>query len=156
MQPVAYRSRFVLLISLITLSLCGQAALARDTAAATKLQLQAVVDEAYALYKDLDEGANANYIPILDTVPSDLFGVVIVTRDGEVFTAGDVDYEFSIQSVAKPFTAALVMSQQGPAAVHEKIGVEPTGLPFNSKLALELLPARSVNPLVNAGAIVLP
>ena len=35
----------------------------------------------------------------------------------------------------------------------EKIGVEPTGMPFNSKLALELLPARSVNPLVNAGAI---
>jgi glutaminase len=79
--------------------------------------------------------------------------VVIVTRDGKVFSAGDVDYKFSIQSVSKPFTAALVMSQQGPEVLRQKIGVEPTGLPFNSKMALELYQARSVNPLVNAGAI---
>jgi len=78
---------------------------------------------------------------------------VIATRDGEFYTAGDVDYEFSIQSVSKPFTAALVMQQQGPEALVEKIGVEPTGLPFNSKMALELLTQRSVNPSVNAGAI---
>ena len=115
--------------------------------------LQRVVDEAHAMFKDVKEGANANYIPILDTVPSDLFGVVIATRDGKVFTAGDVDYRFSIQSVSKPFTAALIMAQQGPEAVREKIGVEPTGLPFNSKIAIEIYESRSGNPLVNAGAI---
>jgi len=116
-------------------------------------QLQKVVDDAYAKYKDHTEGKNADYIPILATVPSDLFGVVIVTRDGKIYSKGDIDYKFSIQSVSKPFTASLVMQQQGPQAVAEKIGVEPTGLPFNSKIALELLPARSVNPSVNAGAI---
>ena len=115
--------------------------------------LQSVVDEAYTKYKDLKEGKNADYIPILTTVPSDLFGVVIVTRDGKVYAKGDVDYKFSIQSVSKPFTASLVMQQQGPQAIAEKIGVEPTGLPFNSKIALELLEARSANPSVNAGAI---
>ena len=115
--------------------------------------LQGVVDEAYTKYKDLKEGKNADYIPILTTVPSDLFGVVIVTRDGKVYAKGDVDYKFSIQSVSKPFTASLVMQQQGPESLVEKIGVEPTGLPFNSKIALELLEARSVNPSVNAGAI---
>jgi glutaminase len=114
---------------------------------------QRVVDAAYAKYKGLQEGKNADYIPILTETPSDLFGVVIVTKDGKVYSAGDVDYQFSIQSVSKPFTAALVMTQQGPAALKEKIGVEPTGLPFNSKLALEIYKARSVNPLVNAGAI---
>jgi len=117
------------------------------------VDLQRVVDEAYTKYKDLKEGKNADYIPILTTVPSDLFGVVIVTRDGKVYARGDVDYKFSIQSVSKPFTASLVMQQQGPEAIAEKIGVEPTGLPFNSKVALELLEARSVNPSVNAGAI---
>lgn len=117
------------------------------------VDLQRVVDEAYTKYKDLKEGKNADYIPILTTVPSDLFGVVIVTRDGKVYAKGDVDYKFSIQSVSKPFTASLVMQQQGPEAIAEKIGVEPTGLPFNSKVALELLEARSVNPSVNAGAI---
>ena len=114
---------------------------------------QRVVDAAHARYKDLEDGKNADYIPILTETPSDLFGVVIVTREGKVFTAGDVDYKFSIQSVSKPFTAALVMSQQGPEVLRQKVGVEPTGLPFNSKMALELYDARSVNPLVNAGAI---
>ncbi len=115
--------------------------------------LQRMVDAAYAKYKDLNAGANADYIPILATVPSDLFGVVIATKDGRVFSAGDIDYKFSIQSVSKPFTAALIMQQKGPKALIEKIGVEPTGLPFNSKMALELYADRSVNPLVNAGAI---
>jgi glutaminase len=114
---------------------------------------QRLVDAAYAKYKGLQEGKNADYIPILTETPSDLFGVVIVTKDGKVYQAGDVDYQFSIQSVSKPFTAALVMSQQSPEVLKEKIGVEPTGLPFNSKLALEIYKARSVNPLVNAGAI---
>jgi len=127
--------------------------LASSVQAQTAEELQAVVDKVHARYLSLNEGANADYIPILTETPSDLFGVVIVTREGKVYSAGDVDYKFSIQSVSKPFTAALVMSQQGTEAVREKIGVEPTGLPFNSKMALELYEARSVNPLVNAGAI---
>jgi glutaminase len=113
---------------------------------------QRVVDAAYAKYKDLKDGKNADYIPILTETPSDLFGVVIVTKDGKVYSAGDVDYKFSIQSVSKPFTAALVMKEQGPAVLKEKIGVEPTGMAFNSKLALAIY-ENSVNPLVNAGAI---
>ena len=113
---------------------------------------QRVVDAAHAKYKDLKDGKNADYIPILTETPSDLFGVVIVTRDGKVYSAGDVDYKFSIQSVSKPFTAALVMAQQGPEVLREKIGVEPTGMSFNSKLALAVY-EDSVNPLVNAGAI---
>ena len=116
-------------------------------------ELQRVVDEAHAKYKNLKDGKNADYIPILTEVPSDLFGMVIATREGKLFMVGDVDYKFSIQSVSKPFTAALIMQQQGPQTVHEKIGVEPTGLPFNSKMALEIYEQRSVNPLVNAGAI---
>jgi glutaminase len=126
---------------------------AANAAAPSPADLQRVVNEAHAKYKDLRDGKNADYIPILTTVPSDLFGVVIATRDGKIYAAGDVNYKFSIQSVSKPFTAALVMQQQGPAAVAEKIGVEPTGLPFNSKIAIELHEARSANPSVNAGAI---
>jgi glutaminase len=115
--------------------------------------LQKVVDKAHAKYKDVKEGKNADYIPILTTVPSELFGVVIATRDGKVYKAGDVDYKFSIQSVSKPFTAGLVMQRKDPEAVAEKIGVEPTGLPFNSRMAIEIYETRSVNPCVNAGAI---
>jgi glutaminase len=126
-----------------------------DAADRQARQFQRLVDEAHARYAGLTDGKNADYIPILTTVPSDLFGVVIVdASDGKVFAAGDTDYKFSIQSVSKPFTAALVMAQQGPQAIRDKIGVEPTGLPFNSRLAIELYPEeRSVNPMVNAGAI---
>ena len=116
-------------------------------------ELQQAVDKAYAQFKDVKEGANADYIPILATVPSDLFGIVIATRDGTIISVGDINYRFSIQSVSKPFTAALIMAQQGPEVLREKIGVEPTGLPFNSKIALEIYEQRSVNPMVNAGAI---
>ena len=115
--------------------------------------IQKAVDNAYAKFKDEKGGANASYIPYLAKVPSNLFGVVIVTVDGKVYTAGDVDYSFAIESVSKPFTASLVMNESGPETIFQKIGVEPTGLPFNSVLAIELEPARSVNPFVNAGAM---
>jgi len=115
--------------------------------------LQKVVKEAYEKFKDVKEGKNADYIPELAKVPSELFGVAIVTATGQVYTAGDVDYAFSIQSVSKPFTAALVMQELGAEAIKDKIGVEPTGLKFNAILATQIIPQVSVNPLVNSGAI---
>ena len=116
--------------------------------------LSRAVQEAYDKFKDVKDGATADYIPELAKVPSELFGVVIVTARGDIYTAGDVDYAFTIQSVSKPFTAALVMQQEGSAdVIAQKIGVEPTGLPFNSIAATQLYKPVSVNPLVNSGAI---
>src|SRR5215469_11467419 len=60
--------------------------------------IQRAVDEAHAKYRDLKEGKNADYIPALAKVDSNLFGVAVVTTDGRVFTAGDAAYEFSVQS----------------------------------------------------------
>jgi glutaminase len=154
MMSMNRHSGFTAVVAMAALSVVTTPVLAKGPVPdPTVKEFQRVVDTAYAKYKDLKEGKNADYIPILTETPSDLFGVVIVTRDGNVYKAGDVDYEFSIQSVSKPFTAALVMTQQSPQGLKEKIGVEPTGLPFNSKLALEIYKARSVNPMVNAGAI---
>jgi glutaminase len=115
--------------------------------------LQRVVDEAYAKFKDDHTGKNADYIPYLASVSSNLFGVAIVTVDGQVFTAGDVNYAFSIQSCSKVFTMCQVMQESGEDAVFEKIGVEPTGMPFNSVVALGMNNNKAVNPLVNAGAM---
>jgi glutaminase len=116
--------------------------------------LNRAVQEAYEKFKDVKDGATADYIPELAKVPSELFGVAIVTARGDVYTAGDVDYAFTIQSVSKPFTAALVMQEQGSAdVIREKIGVEPTGMKFNSLLATQVVKGVSVNPLVNSGAI---
>ncbi len=98
-------------------------------------------------------GKNASYIPFLASVPAGLFGLAVVTADGQVFKTGDSDYAFAIESISKVFTLALVMTTIGRDAVHEKIGADPTGLPFNSVIALELHGGRPLSPLVNAGAI---
>jgi len=115
--------------------------------------LQRVVDEAHAKFKDDKSGKNADYIPYLASVPSNLFGVCIVTAEGQIFTAGDVDYAFSIQSCSKVFTLCQVMQESGEEAVLKKIGVEPTGMPFNSVVALGMNNNKAVNPLVNCGAM---
>jgi glutaminase len=115
--------------------------------------LQRLVDEAHQRFVNDNSGKNADYIPYLASVPSKLFGVAIVTVDGRVYTAGDVDYSFSIQSCSKVFTLAQVMQEAGEEAVLKKIGVEPTGMPFNSIVALGLHDNKAINPLVNAGAI---
>jgi glutaminase len=152
-QPPFLALMALAVFSVVNLGACATAD-ARDTSIPDAAVMQRVVDEAHAKYKDLKDGKNADYIPILATIPSELFGVVIATKDGTLYTAGDVDYRFAIESTSKPFTAALVMQQHGgPKSIVDKIGVEPTGLPFNSKLAVEIYDARSVNPLVNAGAI---
>jgi len=145
------RQAFTLVASVVIVALLVSPSAA--FVAANAEELQRVVNEAHSQFKDVMDGAPADYIPELAKVPAELFGVVIVTARGEVYTAGDVDYAFSIQSVSKPFTAALVMQQQGSDAIVEKIGVEPTGQKFNSILATQIIPQVSVNPLVNSGAI---
>lgn len=115
--------------------------------------IQKAVTDAHAAAKDVPGGANADYIPYLASVPSALCGVAVVTVDGQVFTAGDCDFGFAIESISKVFTLALVMDQIGPEAVRAKVGADPTGLPFNSVMALELHDGKPLSPLVNAGAI---
>jgi len=124
----------------------------REDIGVTAERLQELVDEAHKKYRNEKSGKNASYIPELAKIPSDLFGICIMTVNGEVVTAGDVDYSFAIESVSKPFTLCIVMREQGYEAVLDKIGVEPTGLPFNSVTAVELHKG-AVNPLVNAGAM---
>jgi glutaminase len=111
------------------------------------------VNDAHAKYATIAGGANANYIPYLAGVPSALAGLAAVTADGTVVKAGDADYAFAIESISKVFTLALALEDAGPDEVRAKIGADPTGLPFNSVMALELHGGRPLSPLVNAGAM---
>jgi glutaminase len=121
--------------------------------APSRERVQAIVQEAYDKFKNDDRGKNADYIPELAKVDSKLFGIAVVSTNGQVVTAGDVKTAFSIQSIAKVFSLALALQEQGPDAVFEKIGLEPTGRPFNSPVAVVDMPTHTANPLVNAGAI---
>jgi glutaminase len=125
----------------------------RSPVAPREEQLKVAVSEAYAMFKNDTTGKNADYIPYLAQVDSKLFGVAVVTTDNKVYTLGDVNYAFSIQSISKVFTLALAMQEHGAAKVFERVGSEPTGRPFNSVQAVVDVPTHTGNPLVNAGAI---
>lgn len=91
-------------------------------------------------------------IPALQQVDPDRFGLALCTADGHLHSAGDVEDRFTIQSVVKPFVYALALADSGSDAVHDAVGVEPTGEAFNA-LVLEDVTGRPPNPMVNAGAI---
>jgi glutaminase len=119
--------------------------------------IESAVTAAYTKYKTLQEGKNADYIPALAKVDPNLFGIALVTPDGRVVTAGDVKTEVSIQSISKVFTMARVIQDDGPDAIEKTIGVDATGMKFNSIVAVEMaqkvLGGPELNPLVNPGAI---
>jgi glutaminase len=123
-------------------------------AAAEPAALATAVDEAYELYREVDDGDNAQYIPALAAADPDAFGIVALTVDGEVVARGDTDVPFAIMSAAKPFALALLMRQQGVRVVVDRIGVEPTGLPFDSLQGADGREPGPLNPMVNAGAII--
>src|SRR5689334_11902969 len=101
----------------LMIAACGAWMCATAYAAApTDEQVNAAMDAAYAKYKDIKEGANADYIPALAKVDPKIYGIALVTVDGKTYTKGDVASEVSIQSISKVFTMARVIEDQGPAA----------------------------------------
>ena len=100
-----------------------------------------------------ERGQVADYIPELAKVDPRQFGIAVATVDGEVFTAGDADVPFSIQSVSKVFTLTLALGSVGDA-LWRRVGREPSGTAFNSIVQLEHEHGIPRNPFINAGAIV--
>jgi glutaminase len=119
----------------------------------TAANIDAALDEAYEKFKALKEGNNADYIHELAAVDPKIFGIALVTADGSMHIKGDVDSRVSIQSVSKVFTMARILEELGPAAVADKIGVDASGMRFNSILAVEMQKGKENNPLVNPGAL---
>lgn len=97
-------------------------------------------------------GELANYILELAAVDPDKLAASIAMVDGEQYAAGDSDVEFTIQSISKPFVYALALADRGYDDVLAKVGVEPSGEPFN-ELSLEDGSGKPLNPMINAGAI---
>lgn len=113
-----------------------------------------LVAEAHDRFSTNREGRRSEVYPVLAAAPEDLFGVCVVTVLGAVHAAGDVDHRFSMMSVSKPFVFALVCEAIGSDVARDRIGVNSTGLPFNSVAAVERADGGRTNPIVNPGAIV--
>lgn len=116
-------------------------------------RVRTLLEMAHALFASNTEGQNAQHYPALARVPRDLFGLCLVSVRGGVYQAGDALHPFTIMSVSKPFVFALACEALGPAEARRRLGVNSTGLPFNSIMSLELSTVAAMNPMVNAGAI---
>lgn len=115
--------------------------------------VRALVEVAHDRFRDDTQGEVSGVYPALARVEPDRFGICVVGTTGREYAVGDADRAFAIMSVSKPFAFALVCDTVGADAARERLGVNATGLPFNSLAAVERSPDGRTNPMVNAGAI---
>ncbi len=116
-------------------------------------RVQALIDEAYERYRGAEGGVNAQIYPALAAASPDLFGICVCETNGAIHAAGDAVVEFAMMSVSKPFVFALVCQVLGPGEARARLGVNATGLPFNSLEAVQRSPDGRTNAMVNSGAI---
>jgi glutaminase len=115
--------------------------------------IEALLAEVYELYKTNSAGVNSQVYPALASAPDDLFGICVASTNGNIYTVGDAEYEFTIMSVAKPFVFALVCEHLGPDEVRERIGVNSAGFALDSVAAIERSAEEKTNPMVHPGAM---
>lgn len=116
---------------------------------------QQILDEIFSETKDLQGlGRAADYIPQLAKVNPDQFGIHLQLLDGRSFWQGDAKVPFSIQSISKVLSLAMLIGNPEGEKVWSRVGVEPSGTPFNSLLQLEYENGIPRNPFINAGALV--
>ncbi|QCW99406.1 glutaminase [Aggregatimonas sangjinii] len=118
------------------------------------IDYQAILDSIAIGCSSLKERGNiASYIPELRKVDGSKFGIHLVDAKKSNFQAGDANELFSIQSISKVLTLAQAMGMVGEK-LWQRVGVEPSGDPFNHLSLLEMENGVPRNPLINAGAIV--
>jgi len=121
--------------------------------AAPESPILALLRAVLAKFLGVRDGAVATYIPELSRVDPDQFGIALVTADGHLYEVGQTHAPFTIQSISKPLVYGLVLQDHGRDAMLERIGVEPSGDPFN-EILFDDRRNRPFNAMVNTGAIV--
>src|SRR3954452_765290 len=104
----------------------------RRSAVPDRSPVRQYLDRLYRDHHGIASGDVATYIPQLGTADPSWFAVAIATMDGEVYATGDCDLPFTIQSISKPFVYGMALDDRGTDYVLDRVGVEPTGDPFNS------------------------
>jgi glutaminase len=118
------------------------------------MNYQSVLNEIRDELSDLPAlGEPATYIPELARVDPDQFGIHICCLEGGNYFIGQNEVRFSIQSISKVFTLAMAFELEGEK-LWKRVGVEPSGTPFNSLVQLEYENGIPRNPFINAGAMV--
>ena len=115
--------------------------------------VESLVGAAYDRCRGHTAGTVADYIPVLATADPELFGIAVAEVGGGLHQAGAAEAGFTIQSISKAFVYALVCEELGHEVVRDRVGVNNTGLVFDSGIAIELNDGHPMNPMVNAGAL---
>jgi glutaminase len=115
--------------------------------------LQKKIEDIYKKVKKIKRGKIASYIPELAIVNPNIYGISICTVDGKIYSVGDYNKKVAIESVAKVFTLALALKENGINKINKQIGSSGSFLPFNSIIAADISPGHTINPFVNAGAM---
>ncbi|PTM59913.1 glutaminase A [Desmospora activa] len=118
--------------------------------------MQTMLEEMVEKYREVGhQGKLADYIPELAKQDPLSLGIAIRTVDGEEYSAGDCPLTFTLQSISKVITLILALMDHGEDVVFSRVGMEPTGDPFNAIYKLEMYsPGKPLNPMINAGALV--
>jgi glutaminase len=101
-----------------------------------------------------ESGSVPANIPFLSSVPFNKFGIAVATTSGNMFSSGDADVPFSIQSISKVFTLAMALRGDKSGTLWSRVLREPSGTSFNSLVQLEVEHGIPRNPFINAGALV--
>jgi glutaminase len=125
------------------------------------MDLDALLREVADIAKpEAKHGKVADYIPSMAELDPGCFGLALVEMDGTEHVVGDVDVPFPIQSISKVFALVLAMQlvdsgKKDAQEIAKRVGVEPSGDPFNSLVQLEHERGIPRNPMINAGALVI-
>ena len=125
----------------------GNTALKIDEGMSTFLQ------HLYEKYLPLTRGRTSDILPQLQAADPNNFAICAVTTHGDMYTAGDAQKAFTLQSISKPFVYGMVLEDHGKAYVRDRIGVEPTGDAFNTMIHHDQVSQGRFNPMVNVGAV---
>ena len=116
-------------------------------------EVRRILAAVHAEVSGVTGGENSGVYPALERADPERFGLSVVGTDGQVFDAGDAGEPFSLMSVAKPFTFALVCVHLGAGRARAELGANATGQAFNAVEPVLAASGGRTNPMVNAGAI---
>ena len=144
-----FSAKAILIAAFITANTAVNAQKTADVPSITEKALNTILEKNRAYYT---QGKVADYIPELGKMDAKAIAFSVVDKNGKIFSTGDVQKKFTMQSISKIIALMIAVNEKGEAHVFDKIGYFGSDKPFNHFSNLETT-GKPLNPMMNAGAI---